>query len=781
MPTNLNGFVVFGAIEAKWLAMGGVGSPLGAPTSNEAPTFDGVGRGQSFQNGFMSWHPELGAFAVYGLIGVRWNELGREVFGYPITDELGTPNGGGRFNHFRSMQHPGRPEASIYWTAETGPHEVFGAIRDKWASMGWETSPLGFPKNGEEATFDTVGRFQLFQGGIVSWHPELGAHVVWGLISARWWELGREQYGYPITDETTTPDGAGRFNHFRAMHIEGRPDCSIYWHPDTGAHEVFGAIRGKWAELGWETGTLGYPTAGEAPTFDGVGRVQTFVGGTVSWHPQTGAHAVWGLIGSRWWEIGREQFGYPLNDETGTPNGRGRFNHFRQMQLIGTPDTSIYWHPDTGAHEVYGDIRRKWAELGWETSPLGYPVGAERDRPGGGRIQDFQFGAISWTPARGPWVDWVRMRRGITTPAGTALGGWAELELHADGNYHFRGHMHDSGFDSYEFRVRAAIASTAGVAIVAQKTGDVQGTSSGFSPRRNFDWDDAGFSALMASEWHDIDLRTFGVAKSYENTGVLGGLESLATDVLSFLIMDVALGPSAALIILIGNELSEISGASVFGVGGIPGVLVTAGTSFLVGPAMAIPIFVGTAVVTNALVKHRKLSEEEYDFANVVYQGTLPPIDRITMTNLSGIGGRAFVAPNADGTVLMNISDEVYSFPGGPIVATHGNYPVPGQVLIHELAHAWQLQRNGFVPGYVCSGATSSNYQPPAAGSNWSSDFNIEQQATTVDQWFQRHASGWNTAPGNRVENLRTLLSSAAAMRDDYFPYISNNIRMAQN
>ena len=45
--------------------------------------------------------------------------------------------------------------------------------------------------------------------------------------------------------------------HFRAMHIEGRPDCSIYWHPDTGAHEVFGAIRGKWAELGWETGTLG--------------------------------------------------------------------------------------------------------------------------------------------------------------------------------------------------------------------------------------------------------------------------------------------------------------------------------------------------------------------------------------------------------------------------------------------------------------------------------------------------------------------------------------------
>nr|MBF0686052.1 hypothetical protein [Pseudomonas sp.] len=265
---------------------------------------------------------------------------------------------------------------------------------------------------------------------------------------------------------------------------------------------------------------------------------------------------------------------------------------------------------------------------------------------------------------------------------------------------------------------------------------------------------------LMAAEWHDIDLRTFGVAKAYENTGVLGALESVATDVLSFLIMDVALGPSAALIILIGNELSEISGGSVVGVGGIPGVLATAGASFLVGPAMAIPIFVGTTVVTNALVKQRKLSQEEYDFANVVYQGTLPPIDKITITNLSGIGGRAFVAPNADGTVLVNITDEMYNFPGGPIVATRGDkYPVPGQVLIHELAHAWQLERNGFVPGYVCAGATSSTYQPPAAGSNWSSDFNIEQQATAVDQWFQRHAMGWNTMPGNRVESLRTLLS----------------------
>jgi len=31
----------------------------------------------------------------------------------------------------------------IYWTPQTGAREVHGAIRDKWASMGWERSRLG--------------------------------------------------------------------------------------------------------------------------------------------------------------------------------------------------------------------------------------------------------------------------------------------------------------------------------------------------------------------------------------------------------------------------------------------------------------------------------------------------------------------------------------------------------------------------------------------------------------------------------------------------------------
>lgn len=169
---------------------------------------------------------------------------------------------------------------------------------------------------------------------------------------------------------------------------------------EMGRFHVFGAILDKWAAFRWGAGPLRFPTSDEIPTFDGVGRFRNFEGGTISWHPQTGANVVWGLIGERWKAIGREQFGYPITDELPTPDGRGRFNHFRAVQIAGKPEASIYWTPETGAHEVYGAIRAKWAELGWERSRLGYPVTAEQDQ-GGGRLQRFQRGALFWTPQGG--------------------------------------------------------------------------------------------------------------------------------------------------------------------------------------------------------------------------------------------------------------------------------------------------------------------------------------------------------------------------------------------
>ncbi|MBX7097260.1 MAG: hypothetical protein K1X89_06095 [Myxococcaceae bacterium] len=69
---------------------------------------------------------------AYALLGGCGSFLGA-----PTTDELGTPDGRGRYNHFQG--------GSIYFTFFTGAHEVHGAIRALWASLGWERSALGYP------------------------------------------------------------------------------------------------------------------------------------------------------------------------------------------------------------------------------------------------------------------------------------------------------------------------------------------------------------------------------------------------------------------------------------------------------------------------------------------------------------------------------------------------------------------------------------------------------------------------------------------------------------
>jgi len=102
-------------------------------------------------------------------------------------------------------------------------------------------------------------------------------------IDEKYNELGGSAgfLGKPTTEELTCPDGVGHFRHYE--------HGSIYWHPNTGAHEVHGAIRAKWSELKWERGFLGYPTIDETATPDGVGRFNHFQGGSIYWHPKNGS------------------------------------------------------------------------------------------------------------------------------------------------------------------------------------------------------------------------------------------------------------------------------------------------------------------------------------------------------------------------------------------------------------------------------------------------------------------------------------------------------------
>jgi uncharacterized protein with LGFP repeats len=266
-------------ITAYWITLGGLTSYLGAAVGDE---FDwAVGRGQDYEGGSIYWSAGTGAHAVHGAILDDYKTfLGSPVLGLPTNDETPTGDGVGRFNHFSGG-------GAIYWTPDTGAHAVYGAIYEKWVEFDQEAGRLG----------------------------------------------------YPITDETATPDGVGRFNHFSK-------GASIYWTPDTGAHAIYGAIRDKWEAFDWEKGVLGYPTNDESATGDGVGRFSQFSGGgAIYWTPSGGAHAIYGAIYEKWvslnWEYGR--LGYPTSDEYGIPGGR------RSNFVGGT----ITWRPDTGTSVNY--------------------------------------------------------------------------------------------------------------------------------------------------------------------------------------------------------------------------------------------------------------------------------------------------------------------------------------------------------------------------------------------------------------------------------------------
>ncbi len=294
----------------------------------------------------------------YGQLGGAGGFLGAQT-----TGETGLPDGA----------YAGYRNGVIYYSPATGAWEVHGAVLGTWSSLGAQNSPVGYPVTDERGTPDGVGRYNLFARGSIYWSPGSGAHEVRGGIGAAWSRLGSQAgfLGYPVTNELAAADGVGRYNVFQGG--------SVYYSPATGANEVHAGIRAKWAALGAETGTLGYPTRNESTARDGVGRYNTFQRGVAYWSPGTGTQEVHGAILAKWAATGAETgvLGYPTSDEYAVPGGRR--NNFQ--------NGTITWDATTGATTA-------------STSPTPAPIG-----PAGswalGFADEFNGTAVDWTK----WAD----------------------------------------------------------------------------------------------------------------------------------------------------------------------------------------------------------------------------------------------------------------------------------------------------------------------------------------------------------------------------------------
>jgi hypothetical protein len=361
---------------------------------------------------------------------------------------------------------------------------------------------------------------------------------------------------------------------------------------------------------------------------------------------------------------------------------------------------------------------------------------------------------------------------------GAALGGSVTLTIDRDGGYSFSGSMRATGFPSFAYSVMATVQSDAGVTVASRHTGRVYGTDT--PGNREDTWTetgtDAGLAKLLRNTYPLTRHGTLTVSYSEELAGTLGTALDVLKDLAAFVVAAATLGSSVACCLLVGSEMHDL-GITLPGLGGVVGLGVVAGVVYIYGPFAVVPAIVAGAAagaIVDSMIKIRRLDTgdaaphgDETGFARAVFGDSLD-FDRIRVTNLSGLGTRAFTTPTVDGTILVNIGN-AYDSPTTATDSAHG-YGFEGQLLIHELTHAWQLQHaslaDGYIPGLMCEGIYNQavvgrvayQYGPPGPG--WSS-FNLEAQAAIVDQWFA----------GSGKQKGAPMATDGA-----YYGYIRNNI-----
>jgi hypothetical protein len=244
---------------------------------------------------------------------------------------------------------------------------------------------------------------------------DFGSLYVTGAISAEYDATAYETdaYGHVVQKDLGVPT-SGELNVLGVAYAAKQTfqGGAIYWSAATGAHVVYGGIGTKYNSLGGPV-AYGLPVSDEAwvPGVPGV-RVTDFqiagdvYGSDIYWSAATGAHAVYGAIGAEYLATAFETdaYGGDVQKDLGAPTSdEENVPGVSGARMNTFQGGAIYWSAATGAHVVYGAIFALYNSLGGPTSFLGLPTSDEQGIPGG-RISYFQYGWIEWTPSGGAFA-----------------------------------------------------------------------------------------------------------------------------------------------------------------------------------------------------------------------------------------------------------------------------------------------------------------------------------------------------------------------------------------
>lgn len=209
-----------------------------------------------------------------------------------------------------------------------------------------------------------------------------------------------------------TPTMSARFRHGVSLAVGGMflvGSILLLGAPIAGAvpsADAVNAIDDRYTTFGGEGSLLGAPI-GEAVDVKG-GAQRDYAGGVIYYSKESGAHVMYGDILEKYKALGGPggELGFPMNDESDSGDGVGRFNDF--TVLNGEP-ASIYWTPNVGAWVIRGKVLDAWRSAGGIKSPFGYPTADTTNNagtltstfvgPGGTQIQWSKAAGLVTIPA----------------------------------------------------------------------------------------------------------------------------------------------------------------------------------------------------------------------------------------------------------------------------------------------------------------------------------------------------------------------------------------------
>jgi LGFP repeat len=247
-----------------------VGEPLG-PITMDAPSASSM---QRYEHGTLFVHESMGsAFELHGTMLSAYLALPqRGDLGRLVSDEMPTTGAGGRKSLFSS--------GGLYWSEHTGVVPVFGRVFTAYEYLG-ESARHGFPLSA--ATSVAGGLVQVFQGAhFMARTPLDPAYEVHGDILAKYLSLGGPAaFGFPSVNELPVVRDGTTIGARSSFDGGGG---TIYWSASTGAFEVHGDLDRAYSSRGGPAGDLGFPVTDETEIPGGAGRYNRFERGSLFWY-----------------------------------------------------------------------------------------------------------------------------------------------------------------------------------------------------------------------------------------------------------------------------------------------------------------------------------------------------------------------------------------------------------------------------------------------------------------------------------------------------------------